>query len=247
MTTFQKIVKYIATALAVFLTVIIISGALGLIALFTGISNADATADDLKTYAVPQDVKNIVIDINAANLSIKKGESLSIESNINKLDILEKNGTLKIKEKRFFGLFYGSAVLTITVPENASFESLSIKMGAGNITAESVNVTKGTVIESGIAKISVNGCSFNNLNLDSGVGGLDFNSKVAGKFEVSTGIGESNITLPGKKSDYSVDVDKGLGSIIVDGEKVSELETKDGNLCKIEVDGGIGNISLNFK
>lgn len=247
MTTFQKTVKYIATALAIVLSVSIISGIMGIIALFTGISSADATADNLKTYSVSQNVKNIEIDVNAANISFKKGNTFSIESNLNKLDVSERNGTLKIKEKRLLGVFYSSAVLTVTIPENSSFEKLSINSGAGVIEIDSLNITKEAVIDSGIAKISVNAGTYNNLDIDSGIGGLVFNGKVTGKCEINAGIGDSDITILGKKSDYSIDIDKGIGSITIDGEKISSLETNDGKLGKIEIDGGIGSIELNFK
>lgn len=247
MTPFQKIVKYIATALAIALSVSIISGILGVAALFTGLSNADATADNLKTYSVSQSVKNIEIDVNAANISFKKGDTLSIESNLNKLSVTEKNGTLKVKEKRLPGIFYGSAVLTVTIPENSSFEKLSINSAAGVIEIDSLNITKKAVIDSGIAKISVNAGSYNDLDIDSGIGSLVFNGKVTGKCEINAGIGDSDITILGKKSDYSIDIDKGIGSITVDGEKITDFESSEGDLGKIEIDGGIGSIELNFK
>ena len=52
MTTFQKVIKYLAIALAIFLTVSIIGGILGIFGLFSGFFTGDAVAGDLKTYTV---------------------------------------------------------------------------------------------------------------------------------------------------------------------------------------------------
>lgn len=247
MTPFQKTVKYIATALAVFLSIIIISGIVGIIALFAGFSSRDTVADGTKFYAVPKEINSISIEISAANLTIQKGNALSVESNIKKLDVSEKNGTLKIREKQLFGFYRSNAVLTVTVPEDIFIENLSIETGAGNITLEDLNITREASVESGIAKISVNGGTYNNLNVDSGIGGFVFNGLVTGECEISSGIGESDITILGKKSDYSLNIEKGIGSITVDGEKISELKTNDGKAGSIEIDGGIGTIDLKFE
>ena len=247
MTSFQRAVKFAAMALAIVLTVSIISGLIGIVALFAGLSNSDTVADNTKFYAVSKEINSIAIEIGAANLTVQKGDALSVESNLKKLDVSEKNGILKIREKRLFGFSRSNAVLTVTVPEDIFIENLSIETGAGSITLEELNITREASIESGIAKISVNGGTYNNLNVDSGIGGLVFNGRVTGECEINSGIGESDITVLGKKSDYSIDVEKGIGNITVDGEKISELKTNDGKVGSIEINGGIGTINLNFK
>ena len=52
MTNFQKTVKYIAMAFAIFLTVSIIGGILSMFGLFGGFYGGDAVTEDIKTYSV---------------------------------------------------------------------------------------------------------------------------------------------------------------------------------------------------
>ena len=82
MTTFQKVIKYLAMAFAIFLTVSIIGGLLSMFGLFGGFLGGDAVTEDIKTYAVSSDIQSLDVKINAADFTIKPGENFSVESNL---------------------------------------------------------------------------------------------------------------------------------------------------------------------
>lgn len=86
MTALQKVIKYIALAFAVFLSVSIIGGILGAISIFTGLSN-NGVSKDMKGYTVPQNVTELRVDIKAADFVISSGETFSVESNIKNLTV----------------------------------------------------------------------------------------------------------------------------------------------------------------
>ena len=94
MTNFQKTVKYIAMAFAIFLTVSIIGGILSMFGLFGGFFGGDAVTEDIKTYAVSSDIQSLEVKINAdrekdskchrqiLNYFLKRGHLISTPPNI---------------------------------------------------------------------------------------------------------------------------------------------------------------------
>ena len=264
MTNFQKTVKYIAMAFAIFLTVSIIGGVLSMFGLFGGFFGGDAVTEDIKTYAVSSDIQSLDVKINAADFTIKQGESFSVESNLKYLTVEDKNGVLTIKETKKFGSTYTGAVLTLYVPADTVFEKADITTGAGRLTVdhlsagtmnfelgagevkiETLIATTAVDIEGGAGKITISGGALHNLDLDMGVGKLNLTSALTGESDFDLGVGESNITIIGNKDDYKLDIEKGLGNITVDG--VSNIKGQGNGKNSIEVSGGIGAINLKFK
>lgn len=267
MTTFQKVIKYLAMAFAIFLTVSIIGGILSMFGLFGGSLGGDAVAEDCTTYAVSSDVKRLEVKINAADLTIKQGEHFSVESNLKHLTVEDENGVLKIREtKKWSGSTYTGAVLTLYIPADTVLESANITTGAGRLTADRLSadtmhlelgageVAIGTLIaasdidiDGGAGKITVSDGTLHNLDLDMGVGQLNLTAALTGESDLDFGVGESNITAVGKKDDYKLDIEKGIGNITVDGTDVSDTKEQGTGPHRIEIDGGIGAIHLNFE
>lgn len=264
MTTLQKVIKYLAIAFAIFLTVIIISSILGAVGLFGGLFEGDTVLEDAKTYMVSDNIRELSININAADFMIKQAEKFSVESNLNNLTVKEKDGLLIIKEEKRLGAYNG-AMLILDVPANTVFEKADIVTGAGRVTVDAlsaaslnlelgageVNITALTAtskanIDGGAGKISIYGGTLNNLDLDMGVGQFNLTSVVLGNSKFDLGIGESNITLIGSKNDYNIDAEKGIGNITVNGENVSHFEGGSGKNY-IDISGGIGAVNLVFR
>ena len=266
MTDFQKIVKYIAMAFAVCLTVSIIGGILSMFGLFGGFFGGDAATEEMKTYSVSSDVRSLAVKINAADFTIRHGEAFSVESNLKYLSVEERNGVLTIEETKKFSRSYNGAVLTLTVPADTEFEKVNMVTGAGRLTADRLSAatmdfelgagevkidtliaTSEIDLEGGAGKITVSGGALHNLDLDMGVGQLNLTSALTGECDFNFGVGESNVTVIGKKDDYRLDVEKGLGNVTVDGISVSNLKGQGGGPNSIDLSGGIGAIRLSFQ
>ena len=266
MTNFQKAVKYIAMAFAIFLTVSIIGGILSMFGLFGGFFSGDAVTEDIKTYSVSSEIQSLEVKINAADFTIKQGERFSVESNLKHLTVEDKNGVLTIKETKKFANTYTGAVLTLYIPADTVFEKVNIITGAGRLTVDSLSastmnfelgageVTINTLvatsdidIDGGAGKITVSGGALHNLDLDMGVGQLNLTSALTGDSDFDLGVGESNITIIGNRDDYKLDIEKGIGNITVDGASVSNIKEQGNGNNSIEVSGGIGAINLKFK
>ena len=83
-----------------------------------------------------------------------------------------------------------------------------------------------------------------NLDLVLGVGEAKIEGDLLGESEVDCGVGELTLTL-GKQTDYQVHLEKGLGSIFVNGSEYGGGVYGNGN-NKVEIDGGVGRINVKF-
>lgn len=271
MTTTQKVIKYLAIAFAIFLTVTIIGGILSAVGLIGGIFTGEDITGDMQTYSVNADIQNLDIVINAADIHIKEGDAFSVESNLKDLKVNEKNGSLTIKDTtemkvHLFGSTNSDAVLTIYVPvgtifdhvnlttgagrltvDHLSAETLDFELGAGEVTIGSLVATSSADIEGGAGKITISGGKIRNLDLEMGVGQFNLTSALVGNCQLDAGVGETNITLLGEKDDYELELEKGLGSISVDGKKVSNNSNTGNGSNKVEIHGGVGAINVDFK
>ncbi len=272
MTTTQKIIKYLATAFAVFLTVSIIGGILGAIGLISLFSSGEDITGEMQTYSVSSGIREIDVTIKAADIHIKEGKSFSVESNLKNLKIEEKNGHLTIKDTTklnfsFFSTKNTDSVLTLYIPEktvlnkiklttgagkltvdNLSAENINFELGAGAVRIDNLVATKSADIEGGAGQITISDGAIKNMNLKMGIGQLNLTSDLSGNCRLNSGVGKVNVTLLGDKDDYMLNTQKGLGNISIDGKDISDNNNNIGNgTNKIKIQGGIGAINVNFE
>jgi len=215
-----------------------------------------------KVYEISADIHSLDIQINAADFIIEQGSGFELESNLKNLTVSEKCGVLIIKEKIVPGVDYTNAMLTLRVPENIVLDKVEIETGAANLMAESLcakdltlKLGAGNVefaqliaydeidIEGGAGQITVKDGDLKDLSLSLGVGRLDLTAALQGKCELEFGVGESNVTVLGDRNDYIVDIEKGIGSVTLDGDGKNSSEAKH----YIQIKGGIGSANVSFQ
>lgn len=266
MTTFQRIVKYCATALAIFLIVSIIGGICGAVGIFFHLFD-DRAAGQLQTFEVSGEVESLDLEISAAELKIVSGDQFSVESNHKYLMVEEKDGTLKIYEKKvLLGASSEGVTVVLTVPEGFVFEDASLETGAGktdiaSLSANTLELELGagateignlTVltrasISTGAGKLTVLDGQLGNLTMDIGVGKLELTARVTGQCQVNFGIGDADLTLLGSREDYQIKLDKGIGSATLDGTAMESGSVYGGGENRIDISGGIGSIHIRFR
>ena len=64
--------------------------------------------------------------------------------------------------------------------------------------------------------------------------------------ENSKGL-DLNLNLLNTMANYKIKVDKGLGSININGQEVADESTTGSGLTDIDVDGGVGSINISTK
>ncbi|MBO5478883.1 MAG: DUF4097 family beta strand repeat protein [Clostridia bacterium] len=272
MTTAQKVIKYLALAFAMLLTVSIISGILGALYALSGVLGLKKDNEIIKGEMSMVDFENgdiatLDIDLTFTNLIIKKGDFLKAETNNSNINCKQNNQNLQIKEKNHgWFLKNNKGDLVVYIPENIKFEKVKINAGAGKVEIENINtkkldfdlgagetkienlnVTNDCKIEGGAGRLSILSGNINDLDLDMGVGKVEIVSTLTGSSKINAGIGSLELNLQGPKESYKIKADKGIGSIKINGTEISDDSSYGEGENDIKIDGGIGSIKVDFK
>lgn len=270
---FQKIIKYVAIAFGTYLAISIIAAiATGIIAICTGIYGVNYLTDGSQVERVDkqqefEQFSKMKLEIASSTLTIKsEGDKYKIDTyQIPETTKIEnKDGILNIKDTKKIINSTVESSITIYIPETANMEEIDLDMGAGIVNinglkskkaefsfgAGNVNikniVSENAKIECGAGQVIIEDADLTNIKLDSGVGKLVYSGYMRGNTKIDCGIGEVRLNLAGGSEIYSIDTEKGIGDIKINGNSVAN-ETVTGNgENRIEIDGGIGSISVDM-
>ena len=239
----QKAIKYGAMAFGIFLIAAIIGGALSILGFFHLLGKGDVL-DTPRTYPIAQDVNSLELEISAARLNIVQGDTFALESNLEKLEILQEGGKLTLREleKSWFSL--GSeGFVTLTVPQACVLDKVELSTGAAEVNLEGLTAREAELslgagkaelngltvldsgkLEGGAGKITLENAALHNFRLELGVGTLDFSGSFTGSSTLDCGVGSVEMHLAGSQEDYTLTAKKGLGTISIAGESVSDGE-----------------------
>ena len=234
--------------------------------LIATLAGGGSAVGENRIYDVEGNVKRLEIEIKAADFQIVTGDGFSVESNLKNLNFRQTGERLILTDKRIIGNpDYEDARLIITVPEGTVFSELDITVGAGRFTADilsgqdvslelgagevyigSLYATREADIEGGAGKITIDGGSVSDLQLDMGVGELVLRSEISDG-ELDLGVGEARITLLGEREDYALELNRGIGSITLDGEPLSIGGRFGNGDRRVEINGGVGSVFVDFE
>lgn len=268
MTEAQKIIKYLAMALAIFLIVAIFGG------IVTTLSFISVVFTDKDSVSVTQlsdyplnDINRLYIELEAADLEIVSGDSFNLKSNHEYIEVEESSNSLSIKEtKRPWKANDRGYKVVLTIPQSTTLESVTIstgagrmsldslsskalklRLGAGEVTLNNVNVTEKTEFDGGAGEIEVNNCSFTDLDMQIGVGECKLTAFVLGDSKIDCGVGEADFTfIRTSTTDYTISVDKGLGEVKVDDKSVNDDYTTGFGENEIDIHCGVGEVDIEF-
>lgn len=222
------------------------------------------------------DVKSLNIDNAIGNLEIRVGETFRVEAkNVSKRFSAEvdENGCLNVGDSgndmkflwfNFQGISNPNSKITVYLPADFVGKEVTINTGAGNLFVDRLNtdylyvdggagkisgnhVQAGKArVEGGVGSINLNQVFFEDSNIECGVGSVEINGKMLGQTYVECGVGSVKLNLQGRPEDYGYKVDTGIGSISLNGDKISGQNNVDAvNLLKI--DGGIGSVKIRIQ
>lgn len=267
MSTAQKIIKYFAIAFAILLIVSIFQSIYYFGFVVGNYFVEDSSPDYHKTENFKTNISTLDVDLAASELIIKEGKNLKIENTNKYISIKQLEDTLKIKENSHNLINYeNKSRLTIYLPSNKNYKKVTIKTGAGKVAIETLSaekldlavgagkltisnliVTNKANIESGAGKVTIKNGHINNLDLEMGFGEFTLNSSLTGKSEIVAGVGALNINLLDQASNYQIEAEKGIGTINIANTKIKNNATYGIGDNTIKLEGGIGNINVNFK
>lgn len=261
MTATQKTIKYFGITLAIFLSITILSIIiLGISSLFKIVGINDATNKKCNY----NNIMSLDIDVSNTNLTIKEGEKFAIDSSLNNT-ICKNNGSeLIIKEKNKL-INLKSSDLTIYIPKDYKFYEVSIDTNVGKLNIDSIIADKldlelgksstlikylqanDTSIETGVGKLEIENADIANLDFDMGVGKSIINANLKGINEIDASVGSLELNLLGNKDDYKIRLDGCIGKNKIDNNKVNSDTVYGSGSNSINIDGGVGEIEINFK
>ena len=276
MTTAQKIIKYCAVAFAIFLIITIISAVLsagyGLLNAI-GIINFKENSLLENMITISDDAEEFLslnLDIKSSNLQIKTGDKFEVKTNNSNIKYSNENGSIKIKEDKVANCFFGKmdiGELIIYIPENLkqidevkinigagtvfieqlNTKNLYLDLGAGNVTIDKLIVSEELKINGGAGNININSGEIANVDLDLGVGNTKIKSDITGNSNINTGVGELNLYLSLDADNYKINVNKGLGKITFNDDKILDDTIIGNGENYIKISGGVGNINIETK
>lgn len=270
MTATQKVIKYLAMALAISIIFSIASAAMGGIAIVADIISSEEIelkqTGSLLEGNITQKVSSVDIDVYSLNVWIKEGNSFTFETNNESVQSKVTNGKLTItqKEPNFIDRD-GNSSLIIYVPESADIEKFDLDSAAGNVIVEDISVqklnlsvaagelqlkssvaSKSANIDGGLGKVDIQNCKLTDLDLDMGIGKLVLLSALYGKSDIDCGIGQAVITLKGSKDNYKIKADHGIGSLRIDSNSIAGETTYGDGKNVVDIDAGIGMVTVDF-
>lgn len=261
----QRVIKYLAIAFGLFLSISIIGAIISVLLGLCGVFvfwNGN-TYDFTQSYS---NIRELDIDIGGIDLTIEEGEEFKVEAQgiPESYKIKQENDVLKIEKTGF--VFWGNGVgkITIYIPkdtnlrkasietgegqmkiENLEATELELKLGAGEVKIDRI-VTQKADIDCGVGQVVIKQGDLTNLDLNAGVGRVEYNGFIRGNSDIDCGVGETVFNLSGTMSMYNIVAEKGIGSIVFNGKDVSSgtiIQTGDN---KIDIDGGVGRIEINI-
>lgn len=260
MNQFQKTVKYLAMAFAIFLTCTIIYLVISTIGfavnIFDFAGNWTPSKKDNKNTLSGEsftdtydDIEKIYIEHGVGKLTIKPSDTEGVSVYISDLEdyykVTNTKKTLKVENKfnkdNFFDFGFRArpsqqVEVIINLPEDYGLKDLDIQAGAGEIILEDF-VTGNLSINAGAGAISVAKVVAGHTDIVGGVGELKFRDVEFNSGDISTGVGRLNFSgeLKGQHT-----IEAGVGEINFDIQ--GKLEDYD-----LSIDKGLGKIQVNGK
>lgn len=266
MTTFQKLIKYLAIAFAVFLIVNIALGiyhGIGSV-LYFSFDNDDDRA--INEFTLLTESNALYVNLSVADLTLKEGEALTVQTNSKYIACRQDGNRILISEKRhrIFSEEKSKHSVTVYIPKDMIFDAVDIEGGVGKVTADVINskefsldmgagetiigelnVSQKAEIEGGAGAIKIESGNIANLDADTGVGKFTLGAYLSGRSEINHGMGRADIRLSGSESDYMIKLDKGIGNAMLNGKNV-EAGVYGNGQNHIDVECGVGEIHIDF-
>lgn len=206
-----------------------------------------------------------------------QNNALDISYYKDKQNLKQKNGKAAViniyvpKTQKLDSIKIDSSIGDINILD-LNTKDINISSNIGKIIAQDITADN-SKISGGVGNINIDGSTLNNLNVDVGVGNVTINGKITGNSVIDGGVGELSLTIDGSENDYVVTNKGGMGKLTVNGKEVksdiiinkgeisnlpnndNKLKNKDAsnyynlspNSNKIEVNLGVGNVSIDFK
>lgn len=239
--------------------------------------NHAVSENHVEFYEEYEDVHNLHITMKSEDISIVKGDKLSVQSSAMSSDIsvYAEDGTLYLKEKskvninRWLDAALSPSIhsyIIITVPEE-TYQTFYIDSGSGLVSIEGLESVE-LIADFGSGHVSIIECSADTakintasgkvsvvdsvihemLKVDSGSGLFSYQGALSGQAFINSGSGNVVFSLKGTIDDYYIVGNHGSGGIWINGEKKESFVMGESNADhSIHINGGSGRVTVEVK
>ena len=124
-------------------------------------------------------------------------------------------------------------------------KDLKLNLGAGETIIEKI-ITEKAKVDTGTGAFTIKSGKISNLDFDIGIGESNITAQITGNNKIDTGIGAVNLNIIGRKDDYKISIDKGIGEVKIENEKISDSATIGNGQNNIKINSGIGAVNVAF-
>lgn len=197
---------------------------------FTEKITIDAYKDGDK-LVVETDPDNLVgvVNIKTKNEDLKNGNKVTVFKDGQALDEAD--------------IELGVGVFNI---EHLKAEKLKLKNGVGKLKVDGLVISDEAKLETGVGALNIQNANIQDLELKAGVGDIVIEGVLTGETEVKSGMGQVTLKIHGKMEDYRFDIDKGVGTVKINGEHYENIALPNNGPHVIEIDSGVGAVSIEF-
>lgn len=224
--------------------------------IYYGDDSYDRDEDERNEYEAEK-IKNLDIDIDAANVLFTEGEQTDVIVvtlyNCRKscYEGTVEGDTLYIEYESKHDIYNGNTDMKIVVafPAGMNFDEIDIDMGAANVVADEFHVKELLDVTVGAGNLEIADGSYKNIKLSCGMGNVDMQGTVSGDVNVECGMGNMNVRLEGNPDAYDYELSCGVGEMVVNGVKYSGIAgdhqiKNDGASGTIDIECGMGSVNF---
>ena len=203
----------------------------------------------------------LVDGVSKLDLSIRTGELYLKEYDGNEIKV-EVSG--KHREKVRVGQEGDTLVLecigrvqdreiTVSYPKKMEFEDASVDVAAGTVNLDDDFYTKNLKVSVAAGEFSNDGAvTAEKADITVGTGNVDLENLNVQNLEADCGIGNIDLDINGKESDYDYEISCSAGAIDIGDSSYSGIGyekkiSNPGASGKMDLDCGVGNITVDFE
>ncbi|MBR0599116.1 DUF4097 family beta strand repeat-containing protein [Sinanaerobacter chloroacetimidivorans] len=221
-------------------------------------SNADGYV--MKIY-YPKETKfeEVTIHCSAADLTYEKlaAEKLNLDLDFGRLDLHEvtadtisvemNSGDCSLEQISGDKLHVANSFGKVTL-KKGSFKTVEIDANSGDVVIQDTDAESAD-LNLDFGKLSAKNFKTKGLKSESNSGDVNLQGAFSGQTEVTCSMGKVSVDTDIPKDQYSYELNTDMGSVFLDGDKVSGVTSGTGGKTDhvIKIKANMGDIHLNFK
>ena len=212
-------------------------------------SEADATTEEGQDTLDAFTTIHVEADI--ASVKVKQGDEFKIEwsvyrSGVPTYDV--KDGVLTVRQKHPHKNLTGNHTckITLTLPEGTELQRVEIDADVGNVDLSDV-ISRKTVITADVGSVGLENCQLGDTTIEADVGDVRLHACGFDDFTAEADVGSISIDAAQDLSDYSFDLEAGVGDIHINDKNVRKQFEKHGSgQYKMDVNCDVGSLDISF-